>query len=347
MGNTIYRFGIIGTGAIANIHAEAIKNIENTTLVGAYNRTREKADNFGQLHSCASYSSIEELIAADPDIICICTASGMHLEHALQCIEAGKHCLIEKPLEINSYRSDLIIQAAEKNQVYVGVVFPSRFYPVSKQIKRAVDTKRLGHPVLGSAYVKWNRDAAYYASAPWRGTWALDGGGALMNQAIHSVDLLQWYMGPVKSVQALTANIRHQNIEVEDTAVALLRFANGAVGTLECSTATYPGSFKRIELHGTDGTVILEENNLQTWQFKDEIPEDAEIRKEIGNKSVQGGVADPMDISYYGHQLQIIDFLNAISTNTDPLIDAKEGKKSVEIIEAIYKSSKEGKEVTL
>src|SRR5690606_8784113 len=182
----------------------------------------------------------------------------------------GKHCLIEKPLEITVERCDAIIDAARKAGVKVGVIFPSRFYEASRQLIASIDENRFGNLVLGSAYVKWHRSEAYYASGRWRGTWEYDGGGALMNQGIHSVDLLQWYMGPVESVQATAANVRHKNIEVEDTIVATLNFKNGALGTLECSTAVFPGTLKRIEIMGTEGTAILEEDYFIIWEFQRE-----------------------------------------------------------------------------
>ena len=342
-----YRFAIIGTGAIANIHAQAIQDIENAILVGAYNRTPEKATAFAQKWNCQSYPTLEELLTANIDVVCICTASGLHLSAALACIQANKHILVEKPLEITTERCEQIAQAAINQRVKVGVIFPSRFNSSSQQIKQALDAKRFGKTVMGSAYVKWSRDAAYYASAAWRGTWEFDGGGALMNQAIHSVDLLQWYMGPVKSVQAITANIRHKAIEVEDTAVAIIKFASGALGTIECTTATFPGSFKRIEIHGTQGTAILEEDTIKSWQFTDETDQDKQIQNQTNNQSSQGGFANPMDIAYLGHKRQMEDFLKAIENDATPLIDAAEGKKSVQIIEAIYKSAKTGMEVFL
>lgn len=186
----------------------------------------------------------------------------MHLNPAISCIKAGKHCLIEKPLEVTLERCDQIIEAAYNVGVKIGVIFPSRFYENSKQLKRAIDEKRFGDLVLGDAYVKWSRNAEYYQLGKWRGTWKYDGGGALMNQGIHSVDLLQWYMGPVESVQSVAGNIKHKNIEVEDTIVSTLKFANGAFGTIECSTAIFPGALKRIEVMGTEGTAVLEESNL-------------------------------------------------------------------------------------
>lgn len=203
--------------------------------------------------------------------------------------------------------------------------------------------------VLGDAYVKWSRNPEYYQSGKWRGSWKYDGGGALMNQGIHSVDLLQWYMGPVESIQSVSANIRHKDIEVEDTIVSTIKFANGALGTIECSTAVFPGALKRIEIMGTEGTAILEESSLIKWEFEKESKEDENIRNAVqsGNISNGGGAANPADISFIGHQKQIEDFIRAIETGGEPLVDVDEGRKSVEIVSAIYESARLGKMVKL
>jgi UDP-N-acetyl-2-amino-2-deoxyglucuronate dehydrogenase len=342
-------FAIIGTGAIAGIHATAIAAIENAQLIGVYNRSKSKAQAFADEYDCAAYDSIDDLFQSpNLTIVCICTPSGAHLEPALQSIAAGKHCLIEKPLEVTLEKSDQIIAAAKANNVTVAVVYPSRFYDVSRELKNAIDNQRFGNMVLGSAYVKWSRTEAYYQSADWRGTWALDGGGALMNQAIHSVDMLQWCMGPIVSVQAFTTNARHKNIEVEDTAIAVLKFANGALGTIECSTATYPGVLRRMEIMGTAGTVVLEDNDVVKWQFEHEQADDATIISNFSpNGTAKGGASDPLSINYLGHQRQMEDLIQAIETGQKPLIDAEEGRRSVAIVLAIYESARTGKLIQL
>jgi len=349
MENRKFGFAIVGTGSIAGIHAQAIAALDNGVLLGVFSKTEEKAKVFANQYSCKVYSSLEDLIQIDGlDIVCICTPSGAHMEPALKSIKAGKHCLIEKPLEVSLDKCDEIIDAAEENNVKVAVVYPTRFYPVSEELKKALNTDRFGNLVLGSAYVKWSRDEKYYNSAAWRGTWELDGGGALMNQAIHSVDMLQWYMGDVESVQAITGNLKHKNIEVEDTAVAILRFKNGALGTIECSTAVFPGAYKRLEIMGTKGSVVMEDNSLHEWQFESKIDDDDRIKESYsGNHLSKGGVANPMDISYYGHQKQMEDLIDAIVFDRKPLIDGIEGRKSVEIVRAIYDSAKTGKTITL
>jgi UDP-N-acetyl-2-amino-2-deoxyglucuronate dehydrogenase len=349
MANRTYGFGIIGAGMISHIHAKAINDIPHARIAGVFNINPAKADTFASQYHCKAHHQLEDMLT-DPaiDIVCICTPSGAHLEPALKSIAAGKHCLIEKPLEVTLEKCDAIINAAASAGVKIGVIFPSRFYAASMQLKKAVDENRFGNLVLGDAYVKWYRSAAYYKSAAWRGTWQLDGGGALMNQGIHSVDLLQWYMGPVASVQAFTANRQHKGIEVEDTVVAVLKFANGALGNIEASTAIFPGSLKKIELMGTTGSAIMEESTLIKWEFEQKTASDQELLNQLSKpKSTSGGAANPGDLSTLGHQYQIEDMINAVENDMEPMINGQEGRKSVEIVLAIYESAKTGKMVTL
>ncbi len=343
-----YGFAIIGTGAIAHIHAKVIQTIIGATLVGVYNRTLATAQDFAEKYNCIAYQSLTEMLENQQiSIICICTASGTHLEPALACIKANKHCLIEKPLEISIERCKKIIAAAKEQGVRVATIFPSRFHPSSIQIKQALNEGRFGNLVLGSAYVKWSRDEAYYNSAAWRGTWALDGGGALMNQGIHALDLLQWYMGSVESVFAYAGNRRHKGIEVEDTVIATLQFANGAVGSIECTTAAYPGSLKKVEIVGTAGSATLEENNIINWQFLDDLEATNVNSETVEDQTTKGGANQPMNISSLGHQLQIEEFLSAIQMGVPSLVEDEEGIISVEIIAAIYESVRLAKPIKI
>jgi predicted dehydrogenase len=201
---------------------------------------------------------------------------------------------------------------------------------------------------LGDAYVKWYRTQAYYDGGAWRGTWALDGGGALMNQAIHSVDLLTWLMGPVVEIQANTATLAHVRIEVEDAVVATLRFANGALGVLEATTAAYPGYLKRIEIHGSEGSAVLEEEDLKAWDFAKPRKEDKAILEQMKrHKSTAGGASDPAAIGHHGHATQFQDFVDAVRKNRRPAIDGYEGRRSVEIILGVYKAAETRKSVKL
>ncbi|WP_316812698.1 Gfo/Idh/MocA family oxidoreductase [Pedobacter heparinus] len=348
MEDKVIGFGIVGTGAIAGIHAQAIGAITNAKLLGAYSLTKAKVTEFAGLYNCAAYNSLDEMLQTEGlDIVCICTPSGAHLEPALKSIAAGKHCLIEKPIEVTLEKTDQIIAAAKQKNVQVAVVFPTRFYPASQHLKQAIDSGRFEKLALASSYVKWSRTHEYYQSNPWRGTWKLDGGGALMNQAIHSVDMLQWCMGPVESVMAISGNVKHKDIEVEDTLVAVLKFANGAMGTIECSTAVYPGAYKKLEIMGTAGTVVMEDNDIIQWQFEQTGVDDHQRSEGPSAHSSKGGVADPKAISYSGHQKQMENLIDAIYNNGKLLIDAQEGRKSVEIVLAIYKSAQTGQLVKL
>lgn len=270
------------------------------------------------------------------------------MEPALAAAAAGKHVVVEKPLEITLQRCDRIIEACRRAGVVLSTIFPSRFHESSQLLKRAVDSGRFGRLVLGDAYVKWFRTQQYYDSGAWRGTWELDGGGALMNQAIHSVDLLTWLMGPVAEISANIGMLAHERIAVEDVATATLRFRSGALGVIEATTAAYPGYLKRIELHGIAGSAVMEEEDIVKWDFAEKTPEDAEIQQRMAQKvSGGGGAADPAAIGHHGHARQLADVLRAIEQGTTPLVDGIEGRRSVEIILAIYQAAESGRRVEL
>jgi len=344
-----YGFAIIGTGMISRFHARAIDEVRGAKLVACFDQAPGRAQQFAQEAGCAAYDNLKAMLADDKvDIVTVATPSGAHLEPALAAARAGKHVIIEKPLEITLRRCDRIIRECEKQGVKLATIFPSRFHDSSVKMKHAVDAGRFGRLTLGDAYVKWYRSQEYYDSGAWRGTWALDGGGALMNQAIHTVDLLSWLMGPVDEIQAHTATLAHKRIEVEDVATATLRFANGALGVIEATTAAFPGYLKRIELHGSQGSAILEEEDLKAWDFAKKKRGDAAILRAMqAHKSTGGGAADPAAIGHHGHALQFRDFLRAIKTDGRPAVDGCEGRRAVEIILAIYKSASTGRKVKL
>jgi predicted dehydrogenase len=225
-------------------------------------------------------------------------------------------------------------------------IFPSRYSKANQSLKSAIDTGRFGRLTLGDTFVKWWRTQEYYDSGGWRGTWELDGGGALMNQAIHNVDLLQWLMGEVDSVQAMTATLAHVRIEVEDTAVAILRFKNGALGVIEAGTGAYPGLPKRTEIHGDGGSARVDQDDITLWEFQVKAPSDAEIHAAMARTSgFSAGASDPRGINHLGHRDQLSDFLRAIDEQRAPFVDGREGRKSVEIIRAIYHSAETGRAV--
>jgi len=342
-------FGIIGCGMIAGFHARAIEDIRGAKLIAGFDRCKATADRFADAEGCKAYDDLDAMLA-DPeiDVVTIATPSGAHMEPAVAAARAGKHIIVEKPLEITLKRCDKIIAECEKAGVVCSTIFPSRFHGPSVQIKKAIEQGRFGRITVGDAIVKWWRTQEYYDSGAWRGTWALDGGGALMNQAIHSVDLLTWLMGPVAEIRAQTSMLAHERIEVEDVAVATLQFENGALGIIEASTAIYPGYLKRIEIHGTGGSAIMEEEDIIKWDFAKKKPVDKKIAEAMDAQvSGGGGAADPSAIGHHGHTRQFQDVIKAIKKGTQPLIDGQEGRRSVEIILAIYKAAETGRGVAL
>ena len=339
-------FGIVGCGMIAEFHTKAINEIPDARVVAAYTRNPANGRKIAELAEGGEVTIFDDLerMLDDPNVtvVCICTPSGAHLEPALASARAGKHVVVEKPLEITLGRCDAIIDACGASGVRLCTIFPSRFGAANRRVKEAIELGRFGRLTLGDTYVKWWRTQDYYDSGGWRGTWDLDGGGALMNQAIHNVDLLLWLMGEVESVTALTATLAHDRIEVEDTAVAALRFRNGALGVIEAATSAHPGLSKRLEIHGDRGSARVEQDDLTLWEFSEGAPVDAEIRAAMSKAGSQGGGADPRGISHAGHREQLADFLDAIRESRPPRVDGREGRKSVELIRAIYRSSSGG-----
>lgn len=342
-------FGIVGAGMISRFHAKALAEVRGAKLVACADSAKDRAEALAKEFGCTAYDSVDAMLAdKSVDAVTIATPSGAHMEPAVAAANAGKHVIVEKPLEITLKKCDKIIAACDKAGVKLSSIFPSRFHDSSKLMKQAVEQGRFGRITLGDAYVKWFRTQQYYDSGAWRGTWALDGGGALMNQAVHTVDLLAWLMGPVVEVQAYTATLAHERIEVEDVCTATLKFANGALGVLEATTAAYPGYLKRIELHGSEGSAVLEEEDVKAWDFMKKQRSDAAVHRQMASsKSTGGGAADPAAIGHHGHMLQFQDFVDAIRKDRAPAIDGPEGRRSIEIILAIYQSAKTGKKVTL
>jgi predicted dehydrogenase len=344
-----YGFGIIGCGMISRFHSRAIEDVRGAKLVACFDNFSAAADKLAAETGCKAYHDLDEMLADHKvDIVTIGTPSGAHKEPAVAAAKAGKHVIVEKPLEITLSRCDAIIRACENGRVKLSTIFPSRFHESSIEMKRAIDGQRFGRLTLGDAYVKWYRTQAYYDSGKWRGTWQLDGGGALMNQAVHSVDLLTWLMGPVAEVTAHTATIAHERIAVEDNLVATLRFENGALGVIEASTAVYPGYLKRIEIHGSEGSAVMEEEDIKFWDFAKKQKRDEAIHRSMAQRhSTGGGASDPAAIGHHGHARQFQDVVEAIKKDRTPAVDGREGRRSIEIILAIYKAAETGKAVKL
>lgn len=340
-------FGIVGCGAIAPLHAEAIRSLsDDALLVAVSSNIQKEARAFGEKYGINWYEDYHNLLDRnDVDVVCICTPSGTHAEIAMEAAKFGKHILVEKPLDISLERIDRVIEACEKARVKLGVVFQLRFTKAFKMVYQAVRNERFGRLVLGEARVKTYRSRDYYKSSDWKGTWTMDGGGALMNQSIHAVDLLQWMMGPVKSVYAYTDTLVHE-IEVEDTAVAVLRFANGALGVLVGATSTFPGLPKYLEIHGSAGGVVVEEDTIKKWDFSEKREED-KLAEQTGGE-IGSAYSDPVKgLNFIGHKLVIEDMIEAILKNREPLVNGQEARKSVEIILAVYESARSGKEIVL
>ncbi len=342
------RFGIIGGGMIGPFHAEAISQLDDAELIGVAT-TREKtakpfAERFGVK---AWYTDYHKLLQRDDiDVVNICTPPFLHEEMTIAAVKEGKHVLVEKPIAINLREADRMIEACEKAGVKLGVIFQSRFKRNVKRIKEAIDKGDFGKLVVGDAYVKWFRTQEYYDSAAWRGTWDKEGGGALINQAIHTIDLLQWFMGEVDTLYAFIDTAIHR-IEVEDVAVAALRFKSGAMGVIEGSTAIYPGLPRKLEIHGEKGTVIFEGDEIKLWNFIGQEKEKKEEEKvrEFKDKKLGDTSLDPTHHSIENHKLQIKDFVEAVREDREPLVNGLEGRKALEIIRAIYKSAKAGRAV--
>lgn len=332
------KFGILGCGTIAAFHAAGIEASSSAELAAVCDVDIERAREFAQRHEVEkTFSDIREMAAcSEVDAVCICTPSGLHLEPILACLDSGKHVLVEKPIEITTQRIDRIADAASRARAKVGAIFQLRYSPDVRKVKKALYDRVLGKLLIADAYMKYYRTPEYYASAGWRGSWKIDGGGALMNQGIHWVDLLLWLVGEAKTVTAYCHTLS-RNIEVEDTAHAILQFQNGAVGSIESTTCAYPGFPTRIEIHGEKGSICLEDDKIVRW----EIEGDPGIVE--GMESDERGHSDPKAISARGHILQIQDFVRAILEDGNPGIDIAEARRAVACIEAIYRSSRECK----
>lgn len=342
-----YGFAVVGTGAIARAHVEAIALLPNAFVAGVTSHAPERAKVFAQEHGVRAYADLAEALADDDvRIVSVCTPSGAHLEPAVAAAEAGRHVVVEKPLEVTTERAQAIVDAADRAGVHLATIFMSRFSDAHVRVKEAIDAGRLGRLLQGDAFVKWYRSQAYYDSAAWRGTWALDGGGALMNQAIHQLDLLLWLMGPIDEVFAFADTLAHERLEVEDTLVATLRYRSGALGTLTAATSLRPGRPKLLELHGSEGAITVRDDAIVEWDLPD--VDDAE-RAAVASASAapSGTFADPMAMSFENHRRQLEDVVRAIDTGGRPLVDGREGLRSVAVVEAIYRSVREGVRVAV
>ena len=327
--------GLVGAGNISDTHARAIAGIPDAAIAAVYSPTLGHAERLAGRFGAAAYDTLDRFLDHRPmNMVAIGTPSGRHGVHGIAAARRGLHVLVEKPIETTVAKADALIAEAARAGVTLGVIFQDRLKPSVRRLKAIVDACRLGAPILGSARVKWHRPPEYYRASRWRGTSELDGGGALINQAVHTVDLLIWLGGPVRRVYGRLATRLH-DIEVEDTAVAVLEFAAGGLGTIEAATSAYPGSARRLELTGSEGTAILEGDRLIALDLRDasgagdvDPPDD---RPESATSPV---VSDPA-----AHRAVFEDFMRAVATGGSPACDGAEGRRSVALIEAVYRAS--------
>jgi UDP-N-acetyl-2-amino-2-deoxyglucuronate dehydrogenase len=332
-------FGIIGTGTIAAVHADAIAMLPGARLSAVTDVAAGAAAAFATARGCVAEPNLDALLARrDVEVVCVCVPSGLHAEAGVRAAKAGKHLVVEKPIDVTLDAADRLIAAAREAGVALTVISQHRFDPGVTELKRLIDDGALGTLVLGEATTKWYRTQAYYDSAPWRGTWAMDG-GALLNQGIHYVDLLLWCMGPSAEVTAVCATQAHQ-IEVEDTSLAIVKFASGAVGTIAATTAAFPGFPQRLEITGTEGTVTVEDG---------QIVRTALLGADAGRSpsQAQTAAADPAALGTASHAAQIADLLASVDEGREPAVSGESGREALEIACAAYESSRTGRPVTL
>lgn len=337
-------FGFIGAGAIAHFHARAVAAARGGVALGVVSRSRATAEKFAAEHGLSFAGDDVDALLQQPgiDAVCITTPSALHLEPALAAIRAGKHLMIEKPLDATVEGTDRILREAAQAGVRVGSIFQARFGDAARRVKAALDAGRFGRLALASCYVKWHRAPEYYTG--WKGRLAEDGGGVIINQAIHGVDLLQWFAGMPEEVFAWSTQRVHA-IESEDTCVAALKFASGALGTIEGTTAAWPGWSRRIEICGEHGSAVMEDDDIARWDFREAWPEDAQIRAMRESAAMGSGAAAPMDIKIEGHQRQIQDFIDGINEQRPFFIEGAEARKAVALVRAIYESAASGRVV--
>jgi UDP-N-acetyl-2-amino-2-deoxyglucuronate dehydrogenase len=326
-------FAIVGCGHIANKHAEAISNAEHANLIAVCDTIEEKMKDFVDTYNVSAYTDLDELLKReDLDVVNICTPSGFHANLAVQIAQAKKHVVVEKPIALTMEDTDKIINACKENNVKLAVVHPNRFRPAMMELKKLMDSGRFGKLSHANATVRWNRNQAYYDQAPWRGTKALDG-GVLMNQAIHNLDLLLWFMGDVEEVYSMAAT-RLRNIEAEDVSTGLVRFKDGPLGVIEAATTIYPKNFEEsISIFGETGTIKISGTNANFVKHLDvESMSDEEM-----NDLIEGVKADPYGKN--GHQCIIEDMVDAIKNDREPIVTGEDGKRALQLVLSLYESA--------
>ncbi len=329
------KFGIVGLGVISNTHIQALKEIEGVTVRGVFDRSQQRMIEVARETGARTYASYEELLAdGEIDAVCICTPSGLHAKQAIQALQSGKHVVLEKPMALTSADAEEICREAENSDRLITVIFQSRFHRDVRRVKKLIEDGALGRLTLCDLYMKFWRDPSYYASGAWRGTWQMDGGGALMNQGIHGVDLIRYLVGDATVLKGRTKTLVH-DIEVEDSAVALLEYSSGALGVIEASTAAYPGFSRRIEIHGSKGYATIVDMTIEKLCVDGEMLVDRVVAPDVGL------ISDPTRMNHEGHLLQLRNFVSAIKGEESLLVTDRDGYEAVRLIEEIYRFSRE------
>ncbi|MEH7224235.1 Gfo/Idh/MocA family oxidoreductase [Bacillus sp. JJ1566] len=336
------KIGIVGSGSIANTHMKSIKEVTNAELVAVYSRNKETVQELADTYNLKAYTDYQDFLTnAGIDLVAIVTPSGTHAELGIAAAKAGKHVVVEKPIDITIEKTNQLIEACKHANVILSCIFQHRFDEAVQDVKKVLNEGEFGQLNFGAARTTIYRSQEYYDSGAWRGTWELDGGGALINQSIHYIDLLLYVMGPVDEVHAYTATRAHERIEVEDIAVATVKFKSGALGLIEGNTTAYPGFSTTLDIFGTNGSVIIENDHVREWKFKSGLEyekKQTEIEKNMSSNIVK---------SNQSFVKQYTDVVQAIFENRKPLVTGEEARRSLELILAIYQSAREGRPVKL
>jgi UDP-N-acetyl-2-amino-2-deoxyglucuronate dehydrogenase len=344
------RIGIVGCGAIHGTHAEAIQRIEQASIGGFYDVVHSRSAKAAETYGGFAYQSLDDLLSS-VDAVAVCVPSGLHTEVGLKAVAAGKHVLVEKPIDVSFQIAMALVDGAREEGVTLSVISQHRFSPEIQRLKRTIDAGELGHLIEGDAYIKWYRTQAYYDSGDWRGTWKLDGGGCLINQGIHYVDMIQWLMGGVKSVRAIVRTAAH-DIEVEDSANVLVEYRNGAMGVIQGSTSYYPGFAERLEVHGKLGSVVVEGDRIKAWEIDDQPSDGSPYGRGVQMQptpslqlaSLPTEVIDDTarrNSWVEQHRLQILDFIEACLEGREPFITGEMALEPLKIVLAIYESARQ------
>ena len=340
--------GIVGCGAIAQLHIDAFNQMEGVQIRAVSDAVKTVAERVGAKLNVSAYGDYNEMLARpDIDVVSICTPSGLHQDIALAAARAHKHVIVEKPLEVTVEKIDRIIETCKENGVTLASIFNNRYREGNRFVKRAIESGRFGSIISANACVKWYRKPEYYANSNWRGTWAIDGGGALMNQSIHYLDLLLWFAGDVEAVKGYTATLLHKSIETEDTAAATFKFKSGAIGSIVCGTSYYSGFPAVVEITGERGYAAVTDSGIAEWKFIDSDPMDEEAALYAENGHDNARASDPMAFDSHYHRLQLENIISSIRNGTEPEVNGYEARKPVRVIRAIYESSRTGNEIVL